>query len=90
MNKKEAEADAVRQTKEGRVASGRSNGMSGRDLFTFNPNLIDEESDDEDDGQADWDLVGYRAETEKAKNDSEAERIKRLEGDFSEYSIAET
>lgn len=86
MNKKEAEADAIRQNKEGRVASGRSNGMSGRDLFTFNPNLgID--SDDDDDDQNEFDITGYRAETDGQNKAAEDERIRKLEQDFGNHSI---
>lgn len=79
MSKREAEADAVRQTKEGKVASGRSNGMSGRDLFTFNPNLGVDSDDEEDGGDGDdFDLIGYRAETTEQHRLAEDERIRRL------------
>jgi hypothetical protein len=86
MNKKEAEDDAIRVTKEGRVASNRSNGMSGRDLFTFNPNLgLD--SDDEGEEKDEFDIVGYRAEAARRKKEVEEERMQNLAEEFDDYTI---
>lgn len=46
--KKEAEELAARKAKETRMKAGRSQGMSGRDLFDFNPSLAMEAEEDED------------------------------------------
>ncbi|KAI9476395.1 MAG: hypothetical protein EXX96DRAFT_507587 [Benjaminiella poitrasii] len=48
VQKKEAEENAARKAKETKLKAGRSQGMSGRDLFEFNPALADD-NDDEDD-----------------------------------------
>ncbi len=80
------EDDAIRVTKEGRVASNRSNGMSGRDLFTFNPNLgLD--SDDEGEEKDEFDIVGYRAEAARRKKEVEEERMQNLAEEFDDYTI---
>lgn len=75
MNKKQAEDDALRKTKEQQAAAGKSNGMSGRDLFTFNPEWFEGEDEDEED---DWDLTRYRKEQEDADLLAEEERIQSL------------
>lgn len=87
MSKREAEDDAIRATKEGRVASGRSNGMSGRDLFTFNPNLGLDSDDEGEDDKDEFDIVGYRAEAEKRRKQVEDDRIANLAGEFDDYTI---
>ncbi|KAI9314027.1 hypothetical protein BX666DRAFT_1862893 [Dichotomocladium elegans] len=48
LEKKDAEDLADRKAKETRMRAGRSQGMSGRDLFDFNPSLAAEEDDDEE------------------------------------------
>ncbi|KAF9804651.1 hypothetical protein IEO21_09319 [Rhodonia placenta] len=75
MNKKQAEDDALRKAKEQQAAAGKSNGMSGRDLFTFNPEWFEGEDEDEED---DWDLTRYRKEQEDADLLAEEERIQSL------------
>jgi hypothetical protein len=47
MDKKDAEEAAKRKLKEKQFSAGRSQGMSGRDLFEFNPDLA-EDSEEED------------------------------------------
>jgi DRG Family Regulatory Proteins, Tma46 len=37
MNKKEAEQEALRKTKDAQNAAGKSSGMSGRDLVCYTP-----------------------------------------------------
>ncbi|KAI7940414.1 hypothetical protein MJO28_014066 [Puccinia striiformis f. sp. tritici] len=62
------------------------NGMSGRDLFTFDTTGVygdDAYSDDEgpaDDEEQDWDLNKYRQETEAERTRLEEERIAHLGG----------
>ncbi|KAI8338245.1 hypothetical protein BC941DRAFT_470246 [Chlamydoabsidia padenii] len=75
MVKKDAEDAAVRKAKETRWKAGRSQGMSGRDLFDFNPSLA--ANDDEDDDA--FDLSTYdREEVEREKDRLEQERIAAL------------
>jgi hypothetical protein len=75
MVKKDAEESAVRKAKETRWKAGRSQGMSGRDLFDFNPSLA--ENDDDDDEA--FDLTTYdRQEVEREKDRLEEERIAAL------------
>ncbi|KAH9831644.1 uncharacterized protein C8Q71DRAFT_781789 [Rhodofomes roseus] len=57
MNKKQAEEEAMHKAKETQAAAGKSSGMSGRDLFTYNPEWFEDEDDDEEE---DWDLSKYR------------------------------
>ncbi|KZT67419.1 hypothetical protein DAEQUDRAFT_694053 [Daedalea quercina L-15889] len=57
MDKKQAEDEALRKAKETQAAAGKNSGMSGRDLFTYNPEWFE----DEDEGdEEDWDLSKYR------------------------------
>ncbi|OAX41494.1 hypothetical protein K503DRAFT_836318 [Rhizopogon vinicolor AM-OR11-026] len=56
MDKKEAEVEAMRKSKETQHAAGKNTGMSGRDLFQYNPEWF--EDDEEEEG--DWDLSVYR------------------------------
>ncbi|KAN0093147.1 hypothetical protein V8E55_003931 [Tylopilus felleus] len=63
MDKKEAEADALRKTKEVQHAAGKITGMSGRDLFQYNPEWFEDQDDgDESD---DFDLTKYRRDEEE-------------------------
>ena len=48
MAKKDAADMAERKAKENRMKAGRNQGMSGRDLFDFNPDLALDEEEDED------------------------------------------
>jgi len=74
MSKKEAEADAVRKTKDAQAAAGKSSGMSGRDLFQYNPEWFQDADDDEED----WDLSKYRHQKEDEDLEAENERIRIL------------
>ncbi|EJF64873.1 hypothetical protein BD309DRAFT_1079156 [Dichomitus squalens] len=76
LDKKLAEEDAQKKAKDEKHAAGKSSGMSGRDLFTYNPEWFeDEEEADEDD----WDLAKYRREKEDADIAAEEERIRNLQ-----------
>ncbi|MBW0476751.1 hypothetical protein O181_016466 [Austropuccinia psidii MF-1] len=82
LSKKEAEEENKRKLKEQQAAAGRMNGMSGRDLFTFDTTGVygdDAYSDHEelDDGD-EWDLDKYRKETENERVRLEEERIAKL------------
>jgi hypothetical protein len=78
MNKKEAEADVLRKAKDAQAAAGKNSGMSGRDLFQYNPEWFqdsDEEGEEEGD---DWDLSKYRRQKEDDDIAAENERIRLL------------
>jgi hypothetical protein len=77
MNKKEAEADVMRKTKDAQAAAGKNSGMSGRDLFQYNPEWF-QDSDEEDGEGDDWDLSKYRRQKEDEDIAAEAERIHLL------------
>ena len=56
-------------------AAGKNTGMSGRDLFQYNPQWF-EDSDEE--GSEDWDLEQYRKEKEGEDAAEEEARIAGL------------
>jgi len=76
MNRKQAEEDATKKAKEATHAAGKNTGMSGRDLFTFNPEWFEEEEEGEEE---DWDLERYRKQKEDEDEAEEAERIRQLQ-----------
>jgi len=57
--KLEAEEELKRSAKEAAFKAGKGQGMSGRDLFTFNPDLVDQLEDYDDDDDI-FDLSGYK------------------------------
>ncbi|KZT01529.1 uncharacterized protein LAESUDRAFT_663762 [Laetiporus sulphureus 93-53] len=61
MDKKQAEEEAVRKTKDAQHAAGKNSGMSGRDLFAYNPEWFEDEEADEED----WDLSNYMKQREE-------------------------
>lgn len=77
MNKKEAEADAQRKAKASQAAAGKNSGMSGRDLFQYNPEWF-QDSDEEDGEGDDFDLSKYRRQKEDEDLAAENERIRLL------------
>jgi hypothetical protein len=74
MSKKEAEADVVRKAKDAQAAAGKNSGMSGRDLFQYNPEWFQ----DLDEEEEDWDLSKYRRQKEDEDLATENERIRLL------------
>lgn len=74
MNKKDAEAEAMQKAKATQAAAGKSSGMSGRDLFQYNPEWFE----DSDEGEDDWDLEKYRKQKEDEDLVAEEERIRAL------------
>ncbi|TFK60130.1 hypothetical protein BDN72DRAFT_546392 [Pluteus cervinus] len=76
MDKKEAEKEAMKKAKEAQSAAGKNNGMSGRDLFQYNPEWFEDEDDGEE--SDDWDLQKYRRETEAEQLTAEEARIAGL------------
>jgi len=77
LNKKQVEEEAIRKSKEATHAAGKNTGMSGRDLFTFNPEWFND-SDEEEEG-GDWDLEKYRRQKEDEDLAVEMQRIRDLE-----------
>jgi len=75
LDKKEAEQEASRKAKEAQNAAGKNVGMSGRDLFQYNPEWFQEEEEDDSD---DWDLTQYRRQKEQEDLTAEEERIAAL------------
>jgi len=75
MDKKEAEQEALKKAKETQNAAGKNSGMSGRDLFQYNPEWFDDEDEDDSDG---WDLQKYRREQEAEDLAAEEARIAGL------------
>ncbi|KAJ8488226.1 hypothetical protein ONZ51_g3702 [Trametes cubensis] len=76
MDKKMAEEEALKKSKDERHAAGKSSGMSGRDLFTYNPEWFVDEDDGEEE---DWDLAKYRKEQEDEDLAAEEKRIRDLQ-----------
>lgn len=74
QNKKDAEADALKAAKSSNFAMGKANGMSGRDLFTFDSSIGQDDSGDEGEDEDDWDLHLLRIRTEKEERAAEIER----------------
>ncbi|KAK7466120.1 Translation machinery-associated protein 46 [Stygiomarasmius scandens] len=75
MDKKQAEDEALRKAKDQAHAAGKNSGMSGRDLFQYNPEWFE---DSDDDGEEDWDLAKYRKEKEDEDLAAEEARIAAL------------
>ncbi|KAI0359776.1 hypothetical protein OH77DRAFT_1446355 [Trametes cingulata] len=76
MDKKLAEEEALRKAKDERHAAGKNSGMSGRDLFTYNPEWFEDEEEGEEE---DWDLAKYRREQEDEDLAAEEKRIRDLQ-----------
>ncbi|KAF5389116.1 hypothetical protein D9757_005007 [Collybiopsis confluens] len=77
LDKKTAEEEAMRKTKETQHAAGKNTGMSGRDLFQYNPEWFEDEDGDDDDDD-DWDLEQYRKQKEEEDAAEEQARIAEL------------
>lgn len=79
VNKKEAEESAARKQKETRIKAGRSQGMSGRDLFDFNPTLAQAYEDEEDAFDiAEFDREEAERERDRLANEKLLEKTSEL------------
>ncbi|KDQ53250.1 hypothetical protein JAAARDRAFT_39632 [Jaapia argillacea MUCL 33604] len=76
MDKKTAEEEAMRKAKDAAASAGKNVGMSGRDLFQYNPEWFDDSDEDEEE---DWDLEQYRREKEEEDAEAEEERLRGLQ-----------
>jgi len=86
LDKKELEAEALKKAKDTQAAAGKNTGMSGRDLFTYNPEWFADEDDDEEE---EWDIEKYRRETQAEEDVAEEERITGLNLEDDGYREAE-
>ncbi|KZT53272.1 hypothetical protein CALCODRAFT_458231 [Calocera cornea HHB12733] len=91
QNKKAAEEDAMRAVKAGQAAAGKSTGMSGRDLFTYNPEWFREEEEEEapDDDEG-WDITAYRRQRAEEDEREEERRIREMNEGFREMDLEGT
>jgi len=87
QDKKEAEAEAIRKAKTSQAAAGKSSGMSGRDLFTFNPEWFEEEEEEEAPDEEDWDITRYRRQRHEEDELEEERRIAELNAGFRETTL---
>jgi len=76
MNKKQAEEEASKKAKDAQAAAGKNSGMSGRDLFSYNPEWFEDEDEEEED---EWDIAQFRKEKEEEELAEEEERIRELQ-----------
>ena len=90
MNKKEAEQDALAKTKAAQANAGKAAGMSGRDLFTYNPLLLEENEFDSEDDDDDWDMDKWRAKAAAEQDETERKRMAILEGGMADTTLADT
>ncbi|CAG8550089.1 16040_t:CDS:2 [Racocetra persica] len=65
----EAEEELKRAAKEAAYKAGKAQGMSGRDLFTFNPDLVNHINDDDDGDE--FDLSGYQRDDNNNNKEDE-------------------
>ncbi|KAH7911670.1 hypothetical protein BJ138DRAFT_1236472 [Hygrophoropsis aurantiaca] len=77
LDKKEAEREAMRRAKETQHNAGKSAGMSGRDLFQYNPEWFEDE--DDGDESEDWDLSKYRREQDNDESEDITDDINGLD-----------
>jgi len=86
QDKKVAEADALRQAKDAKHAAGKNVGMSGRDLFSYNPEWFeDSEEEEEEDSRADredWDYAAFRKLQLQEEAYAEEDRIAAFNDGF--------
>lgn len=94
LDKKDAEAEALRNSKDAQAAAGKNSGMSGRDLVRyisfhciFSASLIiipqftynpEWFADEDDEPEDEWDIAKYRRETEEDHDVEEVARIDAL------------
>ncbi|KAI0787567.1 hypothetical protein C8Q74DRAFT_1252558 [Fomes fomentarius] len=76
MDKKMAEEESLKKAKDERHAAGKNSGMSGRDLFAYNPEWFEDEDEGEEE---DWDIAQYRRQKEDEDRAAEEERIRELQ-----------
>ncbi|KAF8340330.1 uncharacterized protein EI90DRAFT_3143820 [Cantharellus anzutake] len=89
QDKKLAEEEARKAAKDAKHAAGKSVGMSGRDLFSYNPEWFEADDEEQDGGDEDWDWATYRKQQEEENEREEKERIDRFNEAFSVTTLDE-
>ncbi|CAE6424193.1 hypothetical protein ACGC1H_002617 [Rhizoctonia solani] len=74
LDRKAAQEDAMRKAKDAQAAAGKNIGMSGRDLFQYNPEWFEQDSDEE----PDWDFSAYRREKQDEDDKEEQEIVRKF------------
>ncbi len=87
MSKKEAEEGAIQGAKGLAAASGRTNGMSGRDLFTFQSHLLENSDDEDGDEEDEFEVHLARVRAEAKARSEEIERNRQMDRDFGGMSL---
>ncbi|CAG8633721.1 1921_t:CDS:2 [Paraglomus brasilianum] len=72
-SKQEAEEELKQQAKAAAYKAGKAQGMSGRDLFTFNPDLVNQADDYGDDDDV-FDIAMYKREQEGLDDENNESR----------------
>ncbi|KAF9506454.1 hypothetical protein BS47DRAFT_1399479 [Hydnum rufescens UP504] len=88
-DKKVAEAEALKAAKDAKHAAGKNVGMSGRDLFSYNPEWFEEQDDEDEDDRGDredWDWAAYRKQQIEENERAEAEKIAAFNEGFKNTS----
>jgi len=89
QDKKVAEAEALKAAKDAKHAAGKNVGMSGRDLFSYNPEWFEEQDDEDEDDRGDredWDWAAYRKQQIEENERAEAEKIAAFNEGFENAS----
>jgi len=84
LDAKSASEDAERKAKAATANANKAAGLSGRDMFTFNPLLMDDSDESEDE---DWDFAALRRAAEDEREAAERARIEALGGSVGSMSI---
>ncbi|EUC57010.1 CCCH finger DNA-binding protein, putative [Rhizoctonia solani AG-3 Rhs1AP] len=84
LDRKAAQEDAMRKAKDAQAAAGKNIGMSGRDLFQYNPEWFEQDSDEE----PDWDFSAYRRE-KQVEDDQEEQEEQEVVRKFNETNTGE-
>ncbi|BGP54312.1 Translation machinery-associated protein 46 [Rhodotorula sphaerocarpa] len=88
VSKKEAEAQAMNSAKSATAQAGKLSGLSGRDLFTYNPELLlGDEDEDEEGGDDEWDFAMLRVRTENERQAKETERLRAMDSSYGQMSL---
>ena len=67
------------------AAAGKVSGMSGRDLFSYNPDWFEEEAESEE--EEEWDIAKIRKEREEEEAREEERRMEEMRREFEEVSV---
>jgi len=76
LDKKQGEEEAQKKAKDVQAAAGKVTGMSGRDLFSYNPDWFEEEEESEE--EEEWDIAKIRKEREEEEAQEEEERMEEM------------